>query len=229
MKARPILFSAPMVRALLDGKKTQTRRIVAPQPIKDGECWHYKGSCWGGDRIPLGPSFHSPLDYCKYQVGDLLWVRESIAYQWPASCDDGLVYPDNEGMDVHEFGRPIRKEECDVIYRATDDGESVWTGDDGEPCSPRWRPSIHMPRWASRLTLEVTKVRAERLQDINEDDAVAEGIERLQGGATVAYRNLWETINGPSSWAADPWVWALTFVVHQKNIDVLLAEQMVAA
>jgi hypothetical protein len=175
MKALPILMSAPMVRALLEGRKSQTRRMLKPQPY---------GFLFGKPQAKLG----GPDILCPYgNTGDVLWVRETCAFQWPEHCDDGRIYSD-ESPATLEWGRPIRRDECDVIYRATDDGGSVWMDEDGEPCDPLWTPSIFMPRFASRLTLEITDVRVERLQDISEADAIAEGVEPLFDKETAASR-----------------------------------------
>ena len=180
---RPILFSGAMVRALLSGTKTQTRRVIKFKP------WHQIEERDDGTPWPWMQSDDNDAGVwlrCPYGApGDRLWVRET----WAPT--DGRF-------------EPLRS----VAYRA--DGEDVSLLDD------RWRPSIHMPRWASRITLEVTAVRVERLQDISEADAWAEGIagdllHRAQGWAPRAYHLLWEQINGPGSWDANPGVWVLTF------------------
>lgn len=195
MRERPILFSAPMVRAILSGQKTQTRRA-----FNDKANWHFiEGQ---GD-----------LSICPYgQPGDHLWVRETWQH---ANHPDGPYRP---GVPVH--------------YRADyiDDPH----GPDGEKSHEgryrTWRPSIHMPRSASRITLEITGVRIERLQDINEADCWAEGIAEVDGllddvaicdlakrmgrsleDAAPSFAALWESINGPRSWGANPWVWVVGF------------------
>lgn len=191
MKERPILFSAPMVQAILDGSKTQTRRVVKPQPSS--------GDHFGFDdkqRLQVPAWYGLWLLACPYgQPGDRLWVRET----W-AAPDHGAQL----GFDV-------------LAFRATHSDSEIPGG--------RWRPSIHMPRWASRITLEVTGVRVERLQDISEADAMAEGVWRTVSGhysygdeynpsyatACDAFRGLWESINGPGSWEANPWVWVVEF------------------
>lgn len=185
MKERPILFSAPMVRALLAGTKTQTRRIIKPQHLaffnQDAAAML---SDWNERPLPYG------------QTGDRLWVRETFGH-----------------FERNQHFKPG----CNVYYRA--DGNCL----ELEP----WRPSIHMPRWASRITLEITSVRVERLQDISEADALAEGIPSIDtpGAWTLpipanpnlpaiylgAFCKLWESINGPGSWDANPWVWAIEF------------------
>lgn len=188
MKERPILFNAAMVRAILDGRKTQTRRVVKHHPSDDGNmCLVDHGDGWwpyrsddsespvvnGGDEIPYS---------CPYgQPGDRLWVRETWA----------KVSGDREEPDA-------------IAYRA-----------DSENQAEVWTPSIHMPRWASRITLEVVSVRVERLQDISRGDAMAEGcpFPNMAEGDDPRkwYADLWEQINGPGSWAENPWVWVVEF------------------
>ena len=191
-----------MVRAILDGSKTQTRREVKPQP----EYVNMIG-------VPFYPNGKGPVDYrlSPYgQTGDRLWVRES-GWQPPRVSPKML----QEGADTWP----------PYIYDADGD-DSNWCRDHG------WkrRPSIHMPRWASRVTLEVTDVRVERLQEITGADAMAEGIrlvhfdaqgmdvgyewhsnEDAEDTPRTAFKCLWESINGPGSWAANPWVWAVKF------------------
>lgn len=190
IKERPILFSGPMVRAILDGRKTQTRRIVK-----------WSGS-WAVDEFqyPLWPSaedeFGEQQDIpCKYgKPGDRLWVRETYAHV--SMC----------GHFNHLHGNR------EWIYGATD-----------ECCVAKWTPSIHMIRAASRITLEITGVRVERLQEISEADAIAEGCVAGDGKpengfpteaefpAVASYADLWNSINGPDSWAANPFVWVVEF------------------
>ena len=198
MKERPILFSAPMVRAILAGTKTQTRRIMKPQA--DDSTWFENGAdgsiTWEQDGKPCCgtgvwdvPHYSGKLTRRPYgQPGDRLWVRES--HWWFKDEPD------------HETGYypPVLTVE-DVEFRAD--------GDDGRKV---WRPSIHMPRWASRITLEITGVRVERLQDISEADAQAEGVYTDPAcPAYDGYRVLWEQINGAGSWEANPWVWVVEF------------------
>lgn len=214
---RPILFSGPMVRAILDGRKAQTRRVLKPQPftapLEAGERYVSDEEFKINYREGRSPKF--------YRKGDRLWVRETwtdLATQ--PQCDLCLA-----GLSG-------------VAYRATDDDEMT--------IPPIWRPSIFMPRWASRLTLTVTDVRVQRLQDISEDDAVAEGIERMKSGrgfydvtvskgavragiwhhrATESFRSLWDGLNAQRGyeWNANPWVCAITFTADQRNIDQLEA------
>lgn len=199
VRERPILFSAPMVRAILDGSKTQTRRIVKPRndlafgvPLAAHEL---AGEVNGGDFM------NSPFG----QPGDRLWVRETFCMddngheEWPIYKADGIALP-------------VRPKGCGVS---------------------RWRPSIHMPRWASRLTLEITGVRIERLNSISAQDAIAEGIEQVDelhghplwreygnepwnsSMPEYSFQTLWNSITGPSSWDANPWVWVIEF----KRVD----------
>lgn len=214
MKERPILFSAPMVRALLNGTKTQTRRVV-----KDNE----------GPNLASEIQEHRELTgkpYCPYgDVGDRLWVRE--AWQGPL-VDDMDAYR-TEPSDYHN---------PDYCKYAADGGAppEFMTLDD--ELVQRWRPSIHMFRWASRITLEIVGVRVERLQDMEgqtafESDALNEGVNAIHHGdgeyfysafrnehhpknwcdPADAFRELWNSINGPGSWEANPWVWVVEFKV----------------
>jgi hypothetical protein len=170
MKERPILFGGPMVRAILDGSKTQTRRVAKEfdeMPNLDGIL----------QRFPR-------QNGCPYGTpGDRLWVRETWAHE-----RDGTGCPDDTG----------------VLYRATDPG---W---DDEGTGLRWRPSIFMPRIASRILLEITDVRVQRLQEISEEDARAEGCEPF-ACPRDRFQGLWDTIHGSGAWHANPWAWAITF------------------
>jgi hypothetical protein len=228
IKEKPILFSGPMVRAILDGRKTQTRRIVKPQPVgMDG--LHRLPSLHAyelltDDCVPGGFGFQteSDLHRCPYgQPGDRLWVREAWAslrfsYDFESGqCDD---YESVEPSDVlrwrqSEFARPYRPK-FDIAYSAN------WEPQHVQERGFKWRPSIHMPRWASRLTLEIVSVRVERLQEISEADAAAEGVQLTSPDEQTyygQYRVLWNKINGPSSWEANPWVWVVEFKREATN------------
>jgi hypothetical protein len=209
MKERPILFSGPMVRALLNGSKTQTRRVVKQQPDSDeatGACWveidgRHQWAWHAGEDEDILPN--EQQFFCPYgQPGDRLWVRETFARI------DGQTRPWIE-----------------TDYRATyNHGDRLG---DTLGIKKRWTPSIHMPRHASRITLEITNVRVERLQDISADDARAEGICYDPGedgvfhipaiggctsdSAVGSYQKLWQSINGLGSWSANPWVWVVEF------------------
>lgn len=171
---RPILFSGPMVRALLEGRKTQTRRTMKTPPDSFEAQYTVLSAC------PHG------------QVGDRLWVRESFA---------DVPHPADEPHPRLRRG-PKGK---GITWRAD------WVGN---PSGFKWKPSIHMPRWASRITLEITDVRVERLRDIREDDAIAEGVQDFAFvGAVNAFESLWESINGTESLESNPWVWVVEFKV----------------
>lgn len=253
MQVKPILFSAPMIRAILreierpGTGKTQTRRrlkIKGHKTFSDfgpsdtaGYDWHFRDDCklWHDIRAAeLRPRL-------AYSVGDLLWVRETWCY--------GPIGRDGVVEDWSNY-----------IYRATspevegvDDGDGYAELNADGSIKSCWKPSIHMPRKASRLTLEVTGVRVERLQDMegqhpSESDAIAEGVRAIHHGdgeyyysafrdqpdpknwcdPTDAFRELWNTINGPGSWEANPWVVAVSFKPHLINVDAFLAQQVAA-
>ncbi len=196
MKERPILFSAPMVRALLDGSKTQTRRIVKPQPE---DSWVDDG--------------HGNPTQCPYgDPVDRLWVRETWQYwDW---TEDGMPWIKYRADDsIKFFDSTIPEEWAERV-------ENIWAElsedlnylIDNAARDQKWRPSIFMPRWASRITLEITGVRVEPLRDISMQDAFAEGC-MLSTSKTepLDYQNLWDTINGKGSWDANPWVWVIEF------------------
>jgi hypothetical protein len=218
-KERPILFSAPMVRALLDGSKTQTRRVVKPVPemVTDRTI-----KPWVGDAAVLMKLLEQAGRHCPYgQPGDRLWVRETWGVVSNAWGEDGALIdwtPDRPATSIHEmpFGKGYYSGHA--IYSA--DGSHEWSGDDdggGEPRSA-WHPSIHMPRAASRILLEIGNVRVERLQDISDADARAEGCGGYETSPFAEpvppsgeYREVWDRINGLGSWDANPWVWVIAF------------------
>ena len=201
MKERPILFSAPMVRAILDGRKTQTRRIIKNIGIVPGIGEVLNGS----DDAKEWP------DFCPYgKQGDRLWVRET---HWMDKRDILCAVMDLDGfaVDAHPAGRNKFVKDFHSLKN-----NKFW----------KKRPSIHMPRIVSRILLEITGVRVERLQDISECDAKAEGSyvcdyfgRRLldqssnQGCYKWGYRSIWESINGTGSWDLNPFVWVVEFKV----------------
>jgi hypothetical protein len=198
VKERPILFSGPMVRAILEGRKTQTRRVVRPQPENGISPCHYSGTGWAQTYADGGCGCTYPLTCPSGIPGDRLWVRETWA---PL---------DGAGQSLNALMAPP---ECRAMYRAD---QSYFI----EPV--RWRPSIHMPRWASRILLEVTDVRVQRLQEISEEDAKAEGVgasdwvEMRDGSPCYSwpFRSLWDSLHGtdnPAAWDANPFVWCLSF------------------
>ncbi|HIE1453160.1 TPA: hypothetical protein ACXJGQ_000119 [Serratia marcescens] len=219
MKERPVIFNGEMVRAILDGRKTQTRRVVKVQPESPGfglryiteslnnrdtgkYFWSQSDAC--GINKPRSKPFACPFG----QVGDRLWVRE--AYQGPLfNFDQMETYLE----DTSKFERP---EFCE--YRA-DGGKTPEYYDADDNLRYGWKPSIHMPRWASRITLEITAVRVERLNDISHEDAKAEGCCYGRGGGVPDFAvtpadhfpTLWASIYGEESWNANPWVWVIEF------------------
>jgi hypothetical protein len=181
MKERPILFKGPMVRSIIDGLKTQTRRTINPQPSDDDTknsniSYDADGDCFWW-RMP-GPIVTTGAKNKYGDVGDRLWVKETFSLEPKSHAGDN------------------------VIYRA-----------DGKPSSGSWKPSIFMPRWSSRITLEIVSTRVERLNDISESDAKAEGVESVYPNLTpvLAYEELWESINGKNSWSLNPFCWVITF------------------
>lgn len=194
MIERGMIFNAEMVRAILDGRKTQTRRIVKLQPDEDGLA-----------KVTNGPWVDtSERNYrCPFgDVGDRIWVRETWA-EAGASAPNLKLYRANypEHVPSHYENVPPANE-------------------------IRWTPSIHMPRWASRILLEITDVRVERLNAISEHDAQAEGVAKLRGGfwqhyqpgwtqhqlsARGSFVTLWKSIYGEESWNSNPWVWVIEF------------------
>lgn len=197
-KERPILFSGPMVRAILDGSKTQTRRIVKPQPETfQGE----KGiefSLTSNHRPVFADTFSR--HYCPMgAVSDRLWVRENFSVSTDTIGLGGSI----AGFDPEKYP-DIR------VWYQSDNTRPTWA-----EC--RWRPSIHMPRWASRITLEVIGVRVERLRDISEQDAIAEGFQKahlhgeLWATARSEFWDCWESIYGQGQRAENPWVWVVEF------------------
>jgi len=173
IRERPILFSAPMVRAILDGRKTQTRRVIKPQP-------------------PAGSSLRQPVK-CPYgRPGDKLWVRETFGY--------------------------CTKSGGHYLYKADGEGFSTCHVEGG-----KWKPSIFMPRVASRITLNVLDIRVERVQDITGADVLSEGVDNGKSNPTMgvrwenmqrmAFSDLWDSINAGRgfSWESNPWIWAVKF------------------
>lgn len=228
-KERPILLNGEMVRATIEGRKTQTRRIVKPQPnppnrrgfdpvayaVKDHnpEWWWMKFQDDPGDFIT---EYSEEIGACPYgQPGDRLWVRETFGVM-PGTLDEEkqFVYRADCPLDIQ--GWPARRGAIEDFIR--------------------WRPSIHMPRIASRLILEITNIRVERLNDISAEDALAEGVEwghfgwrdylnaeRRKSSAKQSFQTLWESINGAGSWEANPWVWVIEEKKFAKNKNVGIA------
>jgi len=223
MTDHPILFSAPMVRAILEGRKTMTRRVMKIQPPNDGK--EYQAM-----RI---------LDGDKRNIGKIRWIKEQriVAGVPPFSCPFGVI---GDRLWVKETWKPVPE----TAYRLSPGAEYVINPSDPHeaaiykcgwelsPGSGHWKPSIFMPRWASRITLQITNIRAERVQDISHDDAIAEGVceycSECRNGtpdqpcegcgaynkAREAFIKVWDSINGKKPdrcWDANPWVWVVEF------------------
>lgn len=203
MKERHILFTAPMVRAVLDDTKTQTRRI-ASKPVRHPDL----GNLYAPGALVLEREPQHVIERaCPYgQPGDRLWVRERFAAYW--------MYDDLPPSLARSESEDLRLTDNRWYFA---DGVRAYSqrGLDSAGHRGKWRPGIHMPRWASRILLEVTSVRVERLQDISRGDAMAEGCPfPNMANATSPrdwYAALWEQINGGGSWDANPWVWVIGF------------------
>jgi hypothetical protein len=242
MNVKPILFSGPMVCATLEGRKTQHREVLKPQPnmlnggkpLNDGRGSYSTGTGWKRYRIA---------------VGDLLWVREAWA-PVNSECGPGWAYrapsdfrqPEYDGEDFG--GGPS------FNYDKYPGSYTMWFGDllAGSP-GHGWRPSIQMPRWASRLTLEVTEVRVQRLREISDrgpaNDCTDEGVfhcgmpvpshdewngSGFRSSEKYMFAKLWDSLNEKRGygWSENPWVAAVSFIVHKQNVDVLLRERAAA-
>jgi len=220
MKEHPLLFTGPMVRALLDGRKTQTRRLMNPQPVVDRLLskrfghdvlvWRpTKADCpcsvWNAELPVMETGAAGIVRYAPIAVGDLIWVRET--FDWVAGSTQ------TAGESPKRFDK--------VLYRASGD----------EKVSAKWTPSIHMPKWATRIWLRVTEVRAQRVQEISEEDAVAEGCFGHYSPAYVSngeivgpdertpyheFRDNWRDMHGLDSWSRNDFVWVYSFERIEK-------------
>lgn len=226
MRERPIIFSASMVNAIQSGRKTQTRRVVKAETHGcHVDCWsfHSDRGEWEMGETHQGPVASVGFVRCPYGVpGERLWVREALLVDgWYDGNEDRL--PLVHVVDPAGDDRLILYRADYPDLRAIDDDGGTKYRKNGEEALVRWRPSIFMPRWASRITLEITEVRVQRVQEISEADAVAEGFRRSDGGHTedIAwgakghFREGWDTINGKAGrrWADNPWTWAISFSV----------------
>ncbi|EAX0034477.1 hypothetical protein TY39_18735 [Salmonella enterica] len=207
MKERGMIFNAEMVRAILDGRKTQTRRPIKWKQTRfteiaerdDGSLWPWAEDCERGGDIWFACPFG--------EVGDRIWVRET----WQVIHDH---IDESSHVEYRTYAPSIPKEKdryWHTVYAEHFGDES--REDRGFP----WRPAIHMPRWASRITLEITDVRVERLRGLSEEDAKSEGIIPSAGGVLpgweyrINFRDLWMDIYGTDNWEANPWVWVIEF------------------
>lgn len=218
IKERPIIMGAESVRAILEGRKTQTRRVVKADISNcfdlehDGTLQLMEIEDGNGDLISI-------FECCPYgKVGDRLWVRETFV-------DEGSFFGT---LNIRTVKDP-EGIESEIIYRA-DDNDFVWTKDDGtidfdkkkRRCASHWKSPIFMPRWASRITLEITDIRVERVQDITENDARAEGMTsplRYIGALRDAYIKTWNSLNAKRGypWESNPWVWVVSFKVVKNG------------
>jgi hypothetical protein len=237
MADKPILFSTPMVKAILEGRKTQTRRLMQPQ-LEDcsGKHAEYSEAIWRDEPMQLIESktdngywycalcgngagyknkFHGVK--CRWQVGDKLYVRETFRKYYHVD-EHGYTHFDKEILEYAADSPPM-------IYQMDGDGCIEQNKDGSEKFIP-WKPSIHMPKSAARIWLEITDIRVERLQDISEEDAKAEGvelkdyfhipadgIEYMAHSHKQAFETIWQSINGPDSWQSNPFVWVINFTV----------------
>ncbi|MCJ1871419.1 ASCH domain-containing protein [Klebsiella quasipneumoniae] len=212
MKERGMIFNAEMVRALLDGRKTQTRRPVK-FPVHDKNL----GCELAGNELAGELSAGNYLNSAFGKPGDRIWVRET--FQGPLFNYEQM---DEYLEDSSKFEKP------EFCQYAADGGHRPEYQDADDNLRHGWRPSIHMPRWASRILLEITGVRVERLNAISEEDATAEGVPPAGSllpdypgtfltpkgdfaTAKVAFQRLWESIYGAENWLANPWVWVIEF------------------
>lgn len=246
MKEIPMLFSTPMVQALLAGRKTVTRRLVQPmrgrqsewltpelinsvphgEIIKGGWQMHHPKA--GQNHAGVDVAYDSPLGWieCPYgQPGDLIWVRETYKIEGSMSHGESVL-----GVKYKADGRWIQNDSKEVfeIFHKSKEG---------------WRPNIFLPKVAARIWLQVTDIRVERLQDITEQDAQAEGMEKIDesifcwrhyGGkyagcsdARTSFQSIWQSINGDESWNSNPWVWVNSFnVLSTTGKPSLLTEKI---
>ena len=209
VKETPLLMQGPLVCAVIEDRKTKTRRLRGLELINESpDNWAFDGFADGDDSLAMFHTLdrqHTHQVRCPYGgPGDRLWIRErfQIGAIIAGACEG------NSYVNFPDGGQKYR----DGAYYAPQ-GDTRYA-----PEKQKWKPSIHMPRWASRLTLEITDVRVERLRDISPEDAFAEGINDPDGklgwapsAAPAAFGELWDEINGEGSWKSNPWVWVVTF------------------
>ncbi|KRJ70807.1 MULTISPECIES: hypothetical protein [Acinetobacter] len=220
MKERPILSNSEMVRAILEGRKTQTRRIVKPQPVPYPGGGHWWRCDYVQSMVRVEQELQNPCELYKGFIeevnpfgkkGDRLWVRETF------------------GTKIRNIGGTPHES---FAYKADKSDEVCYYDCNGNGYPVKWVPSIHMPRSACRIVLEITNIRIERLNDISEADAIGEGciaescdharrtcneIGCYGPHATGQFKYLWESIKGKGSWDLNPWVWVIEFKVIQNG------------
>ena len=249
MTSKPILFSGPMVRAILDGRKSQTRRVLKLYPSIDNKRFvvfppeeiielepgeFQRSACNYLSTAALSGPYKLP-----YASGDLLWVREAWATV-NSECGPGWAYKANGAFEQPAYDGEDFGAGPSFNYDKYPGEYTMWFSDllAGAECHS-WKPSIHMPRWASRLTLEVTSIRVERVQDISAEDAQAEGVPTTTVEQTFVkcfrdpderaaerikrFRKLWDSLNAKRGygWDRNPWVCAVTFKTHHCNVDAM--------
>jgi hypothetical protein len=194
MKSKPILFSTPMVQAILEGRKTQTRRIVKPQPKQELEFFGWKLPEYIQVAFGKGVKTESLHKFPFGQIGDVLWVRETFRPK-------GHSFPIGEHFE----------------YKAT-------AAADGNPINEPWKPSIFMPKDASRIWLRITDIKIQKLHDISRGDSMSEGCPfpnvAKETNPYAWFAELWQTIHGFSSWNNNPWVWVIEFERIEKPLEV---------
>lgn len=198
IKNKPIIFSTEMIRAILNGNKKQTRRVIKPQPIWDDGIWYWKNHYFSPEAFNIGNDKFIK-EKCPYQIGQTLWVRETwskIYIDWP---------PEENTEYEYEY-------KADIGNKYP--GEWPEEYKDNEACG-RWKPSIFMPREAARLFLNITNIKAEKIQDITEEDAKAEGVQpdKETGSYVDSFMCLWDRLNKKRGfgWDVNPWVWVIEF------------------
>lgn len=240
-KGKPIIMSQPMVMAILENRKTQTRRIIKPQP-EVNEHGNLRGE-WI-DKPLAGLLLHKPQDiviHCPYgKIGDRLWVRETWQFaNWTEDGDPYIMYKSDGKVSIKRHMPDDWADKVSEIFTVLSCPSNYSI--DEKASDRRWRSPFYMPRWASRINLEITNIGVERLQDISEEDAIAEGLKAItKDGKTIkygipdldglpgtddtgwswqdwcknpvdAYKKLWESTSGDGSWDLNPYVWVVSF------------------
>jgi len=206
MKEKPILFCSNMIRAILEGRKTQTRRIVKPQL----DCDMFLAWQEGVVKCPFAVARLWVRETWRVGAWDIHNQRIAVDYNADNSCRREWLEVTEEELFLRLWEQSLEDSKNAGIELDEDHGYKWEHGE--SPC--RWRPSIFMPRWASRINLTVKNIRVERLQDITETDAKAEGVQGMT--PILDYTYLWESINGKGSWEKNPWVWVVEFEKESK-------------
>ncbi|NRA78312.1 MAG: hypothetical protein HRU18_08880 [Pseudoalteromonas sp.] len=210
MKTIPMIFNQQMVKALMDGRKTVTRRPLKNQPVKNGAFWDFK---WGAvssfDYLPIVAG-HATANAAPFKVGDLIWVRETFCFGRLDEAD--AEHPADRTLFIDQgCGNEYCIQKEWAVYKGVEELDEV-----------KWKPSIHMPRKSSRLTLRVTDFRCERVQAITDEQASNEGVYPARPSSLlmpyyISFMDLWDELYG--NWCKNPWVWVIEFEVIKKNVD----------